>query len=150
MSGNALKGKKRAALFVGAVSVALFGSDLAMAHVNVGRLDRSGTATFVAQSLCGSNENGATAYYSFRIKGALAPLQITVTSPNANPSSVTVKSSRKRVWSGWGNSNGGNGAYTLTISKVVKKAGVTAFELEHHCSAANGGHTEHEGFVRLR
>lgn len=148
MNYNAIQYKKVTGLIFGAAC--LFGSGPGLAHVNVGTLAQSRTATKVAQVICGSNENGATATYSFRIKGSKVPLQVSVTSPNADPSPVAVKSVKARIWSGWGASNGGNAAYTVTISKVGNKPLRTAFELEHHCSAANGGHTENEGFTWLK
>lgn len=148
MNYNAFQHKKVTGLVF--TAACLLGSGPTLAHVNVGTLAQSGTATRVAQVICGSNENGATATYSFRIKGARVPLQVSVTSPNASPSPVAVQSRRPRIWSGWGASNGGNAAYTVTISKVGNRRLRTAFELEHHCSAANGGHTENEGFTWLK
>jgi hypothetical protein len=126
------------------------------AHSDGGKLSAPPGATAIAQTICGSNSSGETATYSFRIRNLSAAykdqVKVVVTKDGFAPQEA-LTSKRVRAYGGWGLLPGGNGVYTLTFSKVLAKSAnrkPVVFELEHHCSAANGGHTENESFVWIK
>jgi hypothetical protein len=128
----------------------------ANAHSDGGKLLSPPGATAIAQTICGSNTAGETASYSFRIRNlspAYKDLIKLVVSKDGFAEQVVFSAKKARTFGVWGSVAGGNGVYNLTFIKVLAKSTTrkaTVFEIEHHCSAANGGHTENESFVWIK
>lgn len=126
------------------------------AHSDAGKLLPAPSASAIAQTICGPNGNGETASYSFRIRNlspAYKDLVKLVVTKEGFSEQVVLSSKKARAYGAWGSLAGGDGVYTLTFSKVLAKSTTrkaVVFELEHHCSAANGGHTENESFVWIK
>lgn len=137
-------------------AVLLSGSGGTYAHSDGGKLLSPPGAIAIAQTICGSNSSGETASYSFRIRNlspAYKDLVKVVVAKDGYATQETVTSKKVRTYGPWGALAGGNGVYTLTFSKILAKSSnrkPVVFELEHHCSAANGGHTENESFVWIK
>lgn len=118
----------------------------ALAHTLADVTKESETGISKYAVTCFNDGNGVTSKYAFQIKftSPLAVgLRLTVAKAG-QPTGVTVDALQSGVFSAWGYNTGGDGGYVLTITKIKTGAsavGKIPFTIEHHCMAANGGHT---------
>jgi hypothetical protein len=104
---------------------------------------------------CHPDDNGSTDKYSAQIKyNSSLPvgLRLTVTKVGAD-GGVSVDATQSGVFSPWIFNKGGNGPYQLTVTKIKRgdasAVGKIPFTIEHHCNAANGGHTGQTDSVNI-
>ena len=125
---------------------AFFASQNVLAHTLADLTKESETGISKYAVTCFNDGNGVTSKYAFQIK-FISPtplgLRLTVNKAGQNPG-VTVDATQSGVFSAWGYNSGGDGGYVLTVTKIKtgpSAVGKIPFTIEHHCMAANGGHT---------
>lgn len=122
---------------------------LSGAHGGSATLDYEGTSrifTGLARVTCTSTDNEPTDHLLARIKDKSAPVPGLLVNlqiyKGQRAVSITDTVSGDAEYSPFVSLKGGNGVYYIMVNKT--DAGERSFDLEWHCTAASGSHTETE------